>query len=285
MRQKNSGDDNKRPGRHEYTRKVAEIGDLPGFWASSEIIETNVLGGGLLQAGRSCVRSPQLRRRRLADAAKVLKEPMPDSGLDDELVARLRAGEDHAFADLFSRHRGRLKQMLEFRLDRRLRGREDSSDILQQVYIDAHKNISSYLKRPQLSFYVWLRQLTSQRLIDVYRRHMKAERRDVRQEISIDKSNSGVTSASMAIQLAALMPTPSQVAMQAEMIAQIESSLQSMDSLDREILALRHFEELRNSEVAEVLGIKEAAASNRYVRALTRLRETLEKLPGFFDEA
>ena len=137
--------------------------------------------------------------------------------------------------------------MLEFRLDRRLRGREDPSDILQQVYIDAHKNISSYLKRPQLSFYVWLRQLTSQRLIDVYRRHMKAERRDVRQEISINKSNSGVTSASMAIQLAGLLPTPSQVAMQAETIAQIESSLEGMDAIDREILALRHFEELRNS--------------------------------------
>lgn len=209
---------------------------------------------------------------------------MSDSGLNDDLVLRLQAGDDHAFAELFSVYRSRLKQMLEFRMDRRLRGREDASDILQEVYIDAHKRMAHYLKRPELSFYIWLRQLTTQRLFDIHRRHLKAEKRDIKQEVSIDRRRMASTSASMAIQLADHLASPSEVAIKAETVAQIEVTLDQMDPIDREVLALRHFEELRNSEVAEVLGIKEAAASNRYVRAVSRLREALEELPGFFDE-
>ncbi len=210
---------------------------------------------------------------------------MSDSTFNEDLLARLNAGDEHAFVGVFSRHRDRLKQMLEFRMDRRLRGREDASDILQEVYIDAHQRMRHYLKRPELSFYVWLRQLTMQRLIDVHRRHLKAEMRDVKQEISINRGNAAATSASMAVILVAHLASPSQMAMHAELVAQIEQALESMDATDREVLALRHFEELRNSEVAEVLGLKEAAASNRYVRALSRLSDVLEKLPGFFDES
>lgn len=208
---------------------------------------------------------------------------MLHSGLDEDVIAKLESGDDHAFADLFSRHRDRLKQMLAFRMDHRLRGREDASDILQDVYIDAYKRIPHYLKRPELSFYIWLRQLTTQRLIDVHRRHLKAEMRDVKQEISIGRNNAA-TSASMAKLLVAHLASPSQLAMQAELIDQIGQALDRMDEIDREVLALRHFEELRNSEVAEVLELKEAAASNRYFRALTRLRTVLEEFPGFFDE-
>tara|TARA_R110002049_G_scaffold46487_1_gene135121 strand:+ start:63113 stop:63745 length:633 start_codon:yes stop_codon:yes gene_type:complete len=209
---------------------------------------------------------------------------MSDTGLNEELITRMQAGEEHAFVELFSRHRDRLKKMLEFRMDHRLRGREDASDILQEVYIDAHQRMRHYIKRPELSFYIWLRQLTTQRLIDVHRRHLKAERRDVKQEVGIHRRNFAATSASMAIQLAAHLASPSQMAMHAELVVQIEKALESMDEIDREIIALRHFEELRNGEVAEVLGLKPAAASNRYMRALTRLREVLEEMPGFIDE-
>lgn len=210
---------------------------------------------------------------------------MSGKGFDDELIERLKSGEEHAFVELFSLHRSRLKRMLEFRMDRRLRGREDASDILQEVYIDAHKRMSHYLKRPQLSFYVWLRQLTTQRLIDIHRRHLKAERRDIKQEVAIHSVGLAATSASMALQLASYLASPSQIAMHAELVVQIENALEGMDEIDREVIALRHFEELRNSEVAEVLGIKDAAASNRYMRALTRLREVLEEVPGFLNES
>lgn len=208
---------------------------------------------------------------------------MSDSSLNNELLLRLEAGDDHAFVDLFARYRGRLKQMLEYRMDHRLRTRADASDVLQEVYIDAHQRISHYLKKPELSFYVWLRQLTTQRLIDFYRRHLLAEKRDARLERPLNQHNAGMTSASMAAHLVAHLASPSQLLMQAEMITQIEQTLEGMEDLDREIVALRHFEEMRNSEVAEVLGIKEAAASNRYIRALMRLREALDELPGFFD--
>lgn len=209
---------------------------------------------------------------------------MSNSGISQQLKERLEAGDEHAFVDLFSRYRGRLKQMLEFRMDRRLRGREDPSDVLQEVYIDAHQRIRHYLRRPELSFYVWLRQLTTQRLIDIHRRHLTASKRDAKQEISLDRPAIGATSASMALQLIAHLTSPSNLAMRAEALSQIEQALEEMDPMDREILALRHFEELRNSEIAEVLSIKEAAASNRYVRALSRLRGALQKIPDFFDE-
>lgn len=210
---------------------------------------------------------------------------MSGSGFNDDLVQRMRSGEEHAFVELFSMHRDRLKRMLVFRMDRRLRGREDASDILQEVYIDAHQRMMHYLKRPELSFYVWLRQLTTQRLIDVHRRHLKAEMRDVKQEVGINRTSLAATSASMAIQLAAYLASPSQIAMHAELVIQIEKAIDGMDEIDREVIALRHFEELRNSEVAEVLGLSDAAASNRYMRALARLREVLEETPGFLDES
>jgi RNA polymerase sigma-70 factor (ECF subfamily) len=174
--------------------------------------------------------------------------------------------------------------MLEFRMDRRLRGREDASDVLQEVYIDAQKRLHHFLNKPQLSFYVWLRKVTTQRLIDIHRRHLQAEMRDVKQEVSIDRPGATATSTSMASLLVAQLVSPSQEVMRDELIALVESALNQMDPIDREILALRHFEELRNSEVAEILDLKESAASNRYVRALSRLRDALEHIPGFFDE-
>lgn len=203
--------------------------------------------------------------------------------MNNELLLRLKAGDDHAFVDLFARYRGRLKQMLEYRMDHRLRSRADASDVLQEVYIDAHQRIAHYVKKPELSFYVWLRQLATQRLIGLYRRHLLAEKRDARLEEPLNQHNAGRTSTLMAAHLVADLATPSQLLMQAEMIGQIEQALGDMEDLDREVVALRHFEEMRNSEVAEVLGINETAASNRYVRALLRLREALDELPGFFD--
>lgn len=210
---------------------------------------------------------------------------MSGDGLTDEMLSRLREGDTHAFVELFSLHRSRLKRMIEVRMDMRLRTRADASDILQEVYIDAHRRIRHYLKRPDLSFYVWLRRLALQRLIDVHRRHLGAEMRDAKQEVSLERASlRGASSATLASQLMGRLTSPSQVAIRAELLAQLEEALENMDAIDREILTLRHFEELKNSEVAEVLGIKEAAASNRYVRALSRLRAILAKLPGFLDQ-
>ena len=209
---------------------------------------------------------------------------MSDPSEQERLVRQVQLGDTDAFVELFAGYRQRLKRLLQLRMDHRMRGREDASDVLQEVFIDARQRLHHYLKKPELSFYVWLRQLTMQRLIDVHRRHLMAEMRDVKQEVSIDHPGATATSTSIATLLVAQLASPSQLAMRAEMMVQIEQALEQMDEVDREVLALRHFEELKNSEVAEILGLRENAASNRYVRALGRLKDSLAKIPGFFDE-
>lgn len=193
-----------------------------------------------------------------------------------EILTRLRQGDQDTFAELFSGHRVRLKQMLSHQIDRRLLVRTDLSDILQEAYIDALKRVEHYLKKPELSFYIWLRQITLQRLIDVHRTHLLAEKRSLKSEVSLNQPYFNSTAShSWAVQIVAHQVSPSQVAMHDEMVARVERTLESMEPMDREVLALRHFEELKNNEVAELLGLSAAAASNRYVRALKRLRETL----------
>ena len=204
---------------------------------------------------------------------------------DPENIETALAGEDdRAFAERFTEHRPRLKQMLQFRMDPRLRARTDLSDILQEAYIDAHQRVHHYQSKPGTSFYVWLRQVTMQRLIDLHRRHLLTNKRDVRNEVRLGgKHYHAATSAAIANGLVDQMVTPSQVLIRQEMVDQLEATLENLDEIDREVLALRHFEDFRNGEVAEVLGISEAAASNRYVRALSRLQKDLARIPDFFD--
>ncbi len=210
---------------------------------------------------------------------------LDDADNVDQLDSRLRDGDEQALAELFTMHRERLRRMVEFRMDRRLQGRVDASDIVQEAYIDASQRVRHYARKPEMSSFVWLRQIATQRLIDVHRRHLDAQMRDARQEVSIHRGDlAGTTSASIVAELAGQFASPSQLAIHAELLDQLEDALESMDPIDREVLALRHFEELTNNEVAQVLDITKSAASNRYVRALGRLKSVLEAIPGFFDE-
>ncbi|MGF1581140.1 MAG: sigma-70 family RNA polymerase sigma factor [Gemmataceae bacterium] len=207
---------------------------------------------------------------------------MDDS--EEALVERLRAGEEAVLAELFSLHRDRLWRMLNFRMDRRLAGRVDAEDILQEAYLSASGRIEHYRKEESMSFFVWLRLIVNQTLIDVHRRHIGAEMRDANREVSLHhKGNAQSTSMSLAAKLLGNITSPSQAAVREETSAQLERAIASMDTIDQEVLALRHFEDLTNSEVAEVLGIAQTAASNRYVRALARLKDILAKIPGFLD--
>jgi RNA polymerase sigma-70 factor (ECF subfamily) len=208
-----------------------------------------------------------------------------DTYSSEGLERRLEVDDGRALADLFWSHRERLKRLVEFRLDRRLRGRVDPSDVLQEVYIDASQRIRRFGVKPGMAVFVWLRYLTMQRLIDTHRLHLNAKKRDVRQEFSIHCGGLvDATSASLAEHLVGHLTSPSRLAARAELLERVEHALQGLNAIDREVLALRHFEELTNNEVAEVLGITKAAASNRYMRALARLRELLATLPGFFDD-
>ena len=200
----------------------------------------------------------------------------------ETLLERLRNGDETSLAALFSRHREKLWRLVQFRLDPRLRGRIDADDVLQEAYLNAAQRISHYFEKPSMSFFVWLRLIVDQTLADTHRRHLGTRLRDAGREVRIDAGcQPHATSTSIAIQIAGSLTSPSQAAIREETYRQLEEALESMDPTDREVLALRHFEELSNGEVAEVLGIQEKAASIRYVRALRRLKGILSRLPGF----
>jgi RNA polymerase sigma-70 factor (ECF subfamily) len=209
----------------------------------------------------------------------------PDRGDSDALLRRLRAGDTAATADLFQHYRDRLRRMVRLRLDRRLQGRVDPSDVLQEAYLDLARRAPEYVANPTLPFFLWLRLLTGQRLLMLHRQHLGTQMRDVGHEVSLYNGPlPQASSASLAAHLLGRLTTPSQAAVRAEMQLRLQEALNQMDPLDREVLTLRHFEELSNGETAAVLGLQKAAASNRYVRALKRLKETLASMPGFFDQ-
>jgi len=195
---------------------------------------------------------------------------------DNELVRKLRAGDLNALAEIFNIHRERLRQMIALRLDERLGGRVSGSDVLQEVYIDALKRIDHFFQQPDLPAYLWLRLLTQQRLVDVHRQHLGADMRTVAKEVAMAPNDyQSASSVCIARHLAAKDESPSATVSKREQMKAIEAALESMDPIDREVLALRHFEELSNDEAAQILGLKKAAASNRYVRALQRLKDVL----------
>jgi RNA polymerase sigma-70 factor (ECF subfamily) len=204
----------------------------------------------------------------------------------DDLLGRAGAGDSEALGKLFARYRDRLRQMVRLRLDRRLQGRLDPSDVLQEAYVDFAKRLPEYLRNRPGPFYLWLRFLTGQRLIDLHRQHLGAKMRDAGQEVSLYRGAlPQASSVSLAAQLLGRLTSASQAAIRAETQIRVQEALNSMDALDREVLTLRHFEMLNNEETAQVLGIKKTAASNRYVRALKRLKELLAGIPGLNDRS
>lgn len=210
---------------------------------------------------------------------------MSDDSTDQgDLMRRLAAGDQQALAAAFARYRARLRRMVQLRLDRRLQGRVDASDVLQEAYLDIAARAAEYAAKPGMPFFLWLRFLTGQRLLMTHRKHLGAKMRDVGQEVSLyHGALPQASSASLAAHLLGRLSSPSQAAIRTELQLKLQEALNAMEPLDREVLTLRHFEELSNSDVAEVLGISKAAASNRYMRALKRLRDVLVSMPGFFE--
>jgi RNA polymerase sigma-70 factor (ECF subfamily) len=190
----------------------------------------------------------------------------------------------HALIELFARNRDRLRRMVRLRLDRRLQGRVDPSDVLQEAQLDVLRRAGEYAADPSMPPYLWLRFLTGQRLVALHRRHLGAQMRDAGQEVSLHRGAlPQATSVSLAALLLGRLTSPTLAAQRAELRLRLQEALNGMDPIDREVLTLRHFEELSNAEAAQVLGIEKTAASNRYIRALKRLKEILSGMPGFFD--
>ncbi len=204
----------------------------------------------------------------------------------EDLIRRATTGDQEALAQVFGLYRDRLRQMVRLRLDRRLQGRLDPSDVLQEAYLDFARRLPDYARQPDMPFYLWLRFLTGQRLIDLHRQHLGTKMRAAGQEVSLYRGAlPQASSVSLAAQLLGRLTSASRAAIRAETQIRVQEALNSMDPTDREVLALRHFELLSNDETAAVLGIGKTAASNRYVRALKRLKEILAGLSGFRDYA
>jgi RNA polymerase sigma-70 factor (ECF subfamily) len=212
---------------------------------------------------------------------------MTDEARETEvLLGRAAAGDAPALAELFERHRSRLEQMIRLRLDRRLQGRLDPADVLQEAYLEFARRFAEYAAHPTLPFYLWLRLLTGQKLAALHRHHLGAKMRNAGLEVSLHHGDlPRASSASLAELLMGRLTTASRAAIRAETQVRVQEALNSMDPIDREILVLRHFEMLSNEEAAQVLGLKRQAASNRHARALKRLKEILAQLPGFGDSS
>jgi RNA polymerase sigma-70 factor (ECF subfamily) len=206
----------------------------------------------------------------------------PDTADTEVLLARALAGDERAFAALFDAQRDRLRRLVRLRLDRRLSGRVDSDDVLQDAYLEARKRLPDYARDPQaMPFHLWLRLVTGQRLTDLHRFHLGARARDVGMEVSLHRGAfPQASSVSLAAQLLGKMTSASRAAIRAEHKLILQEALNGMDVIDREVLTLRHFELLGNEETALVLGLTNKAASNRYIRALKRLKEILSSIPG-----
>jgi RNA polymerase sigma-70 factor, ECF subfamily len=200
-----------------------------------------------------------------------------------KLLARLRAGDRGALAELFEQHRDRLHRMVELRIDARLQGRIDASDVLQDGFLDLAKRVESYLSDPKLPVFLWLRLVVSDRLAMVHRHHLGTRMRDAAQEVSLHRDplpQASASSAALASMLLGRLTSPSNAAIRAEQILQVQEAVNSLEPLDREVVALRQFEQLSRAETAAVLGITEQAGTKRYIRALKKLSAILAAMPG-----
>jgi RNA polymerase sigma-70 factor (ECF subfamily) len=205
----------------------------------------------------------------------------PDAAETQAMLEHAARDDPSAIDRLLACHREPLRRMIAVRLDRSLGRREDASDVVQAVLFEASRRLAEYLRNPALPFALWLRQIASDRLIDVHRRHRVAARRTIDRERPIaageffDRS-----SLDLAAQLRDQGPTPAAEAIRHELLERFHAALKQLGDDDREIVLLRHFEHLTSGEAAHALGLSEPAAGMRYLRALRRLRVILGTAPG-----
>ena len=211
-------------------------------------------------------------------APNTVSEEMSDSSQITALCDRAARGDQAALGELCEVHRESLVRIIQFRLDAKIRSRVDAGDVVQEAIIEAMARFQDYLAQQEdWPFFVWLRYITLQKLAQFHRRHLKVKARDASRDVSIFASPQfTATSVMLANQLVKQQTSPSMAAARTEQRQRIQLALESMDGIDREVLALRQFEHLGNSDVASVLQISQTAANNRYVRALQRLKRIMD---------
>jgi RNA polymerase sigma-70 factor (ECF subfamily) len=201
---------------------------------------------------------------------------LPHPSDTQELLEQARQGDAAAVNRLLAVHRDPLRRMIALRLDPALAGRLDASDVVQDVLLEASRRLKDYLQDPVMPFSLWLRHLARDHMIDAYRRHRKAQQRSLDREQALVVSGlADRSSAELVAQLFDQELTPASAAIQQEMRRRLEAAIASLDENDREIILMKLQENLANQDVAAILGLSEAAASMRYLRAVRRLRAIL----------
>ena len=213
---------------------------------------------------------------------------MSRSSTESETLRRIElatGGDQRAWAELLDAYRARLRRMVALRLDPRLQGRVDPSDVIQEAWLEASRRLPEYCKDPAVSFYLWIRYLVGQRVVLEHRHHLGVAARDAGREVALDrKPMPQASTAAVAAKLLGKLTSPSQAALRAERKVRLQEALDAMNPLDREIVILRNYEQLTNGEAARVLGLDKSATSKRYVRALIRLKAILTSMnPGSSD--
>ncbi len=202
----------------------------------------------------------------------------PQSDETAELLAKARQGNDRAIDNLLERHRNSLRRMIQLRLDQKIMRRVDVSDVVQDVLIEANRRLSKYLENPVMNFQLWLRQIAKDRIIDAHRRHRTSAKRSIdREQPLMAPGGQDHSTIELAGQLCDPALTPAAMATQKEIAAQVEKAVYQLKGHDLEMILMRHYEQMSNLETAEALGLTEAAASMRYLRALRRLRAILDE--------
>lgn len=199
---------------------------------------------------------------------------LPDSETTQQLLHAAHGGDTDAVNELMARHRDSLRRMVQARLDRAVAQRVDASDVVQDVLLEAHGRLNDFIQNGSMPFHLWLRHLAKDRMIDVHRRH-RAQRRTVTREQHVPQSADVSSAFDLFAQISAQELTPAAASIRREIEARFLGALEQLDETDREILLMRHCEQLGNSEVAELLGLSQPAAGMRYLRALRRLRAIL----------
>ncbi len=190
----------------------------------------------------------------------------------DGLLERARLGDRAALRDLLDRHRSRLKRMVGIHMDQRLRRRFGSSDVVQEAMADAWRNLPGYIENRPLPFYPWLRQIAWNRLVDLHRRHVQAQKRSLHREEGHGVELSDQSAVELALMVLSGGSTPSGELLRKELRGRVRAVLSAMNERDREVLVLRHLEQLSTAEIAAVLGIREGTVRVRHLRALERFR-------------
>jgi RNA polymerase sigma-70 factor (ECF subfamily) len=209
----------------------------------------------------------------------------PDASETRNLLDRVVRADASATDQLWERYRPALRRMIDLRLDQAVSRRVDASDVVQDVLLKASQRLGEYLRNPVLPFHLWLRQIARDRLIDAHRRHRASARRTVDRERALGAAHGGAglddrSALDLAGELRDLELTPAAEVLRRELQGRFHEALLELEEDDREIILLRHFEQLSNSEAAQALGLSEAAAGMRHLRALRKLRSLLEANPS-----